>query len=223
MKGFRNIRRAVRWRHCQLPLAAIVSFGALALPGCGGGGSGSTSGTGASAPKIAMQPMTAVDPTSMTGYFSDPYPIHTLAPSATSSVPSFAGTMKKLPTCAGTVQPDCFTSTANTIDPGALASQAAAASTTIRSFENLNSDQDSSGNWQMAVTAQIVNAAGDKTWHVILHARPASSSMSGVPGAWVADALLVASISCSSPAMRRTMRRPCPPASTTARTGGRST
>ena len=139
--------------------------------------------------QVGIQPMTNVvpgpTPQTRSGYFSDPYPIHTVVPNG-SPVPSFAGTppSAKTPgqilTCPGALQARCFTASPNTIDPGPY--------TQLTSFENLNSYQDSQGNWQMAATGNTTQK--NQTWHVIVHASP-KMPYSGTPTAWVADAVLV--------------------------------
>jgi hypothetical protein len=181
---------------CQrkLYLSAIISLGILTLSACSGGGSSSDPGSSVS--KIAIQPMTTVDAGAGTGYFSDPYPIQTLA--SASTTPSFSGTTRKLLNCSGAVQPGCFTATSVTLDSSTFAQQAVAAGTSIKGFENLNIYQDSSGAWQMAVTARIAgpatNPPAKQSWNVIMHASPVSSS-SGIPTSWVTDAILEGSLS----------------------------
>jgi hypothetical protein len=196
MRGMLNMKPRMWEQASSFKFAAVLSAGLFAVSGCSGGGSSGDPGTPAS--KLAIQPMTNVVPSAGTGYFSDPYPIQTATPPSASAVPSFSGTTRQTLTCSGALAPDCFTAAPNTIDAGGLAQQAAAAGTSIKGFENLNVYQDSSGAWQMAVTAQIAgpstSPADKATWHVIMHARPASSA-AGMPTAWVADALLVGSLS----------------------------
>jgi hypothetical protein len=171
-----------------LPLAVIVSLNSLALLGCGlsatttiapSGGTGST--------KIAIQPMTTVSVTAGTGYFQDPYPIHTIATND-ATLPTFAGTTKQLLSCSGQLQATCFTPTPVALDPGPFTQQTATAGSSINNFENLNIYQDSTGAWQMAVTAHLTNTAS--AWNVILHAHPMGTPL-GLPTSWQADTLLV--------------------------------
>jgi hypothetical protein len=180
---------------CSLAATSPLFLGLLILSGCSGGG-GSSGSTVAPVAKITIQPMTTVvQGAAPTGYFSDPYPIHTLAQTGASTVPSFSGTTKALLNCPGTVQPDCFTATADSIDPGPFAQQATAVGSSIKGYENLNMFQDSTGTWQMAVTALMnrPTATGTVTWSVIMHAYPTGTA-AGVPTAWVADTLLVGSL-----------------------------
>lgn len=189
MRDTYNKQSPLRGQSRWLPATAILSIGAMVLSACSGGG-GSSGGTAPAVQKIAIQPMNS-------GYFLDPYPIQTITPSGTSNVPAFSGTTKQLLTCAGTLQPNCFASTSNTIDPGTLASQAIAAGTSISGYENLNVYQDSTGAWQMAVTARIAgpttNPPNKQSWNVILHAHPMSSG-AGIPASWMADTLLEGSL-----------------------------
>jgi hypothetical protein len=135
--------------------------------------------------------MTAVNVSAGTGYFQDPYPIHTVTSGSTPGLPTFSGTTKQLISCAGQLQPACFTSTSITVDFGSFATQAQGAGASISSYGNLNIYQDNAGTWQMAVTANLSNPSSN--WHAILHAHPTSSN-SGIPTAWMADALLVGSL-----------------------------
>jgi hypothetical protein len=178
---------------CSL-LAAIISASSLALLGCGSSTSTSPSsgGTEPSSSQITIQPMTSVNVSAGTGYFQDPYPIHTIASSTTPGLPTFSGTTQQLLSCSGQLQPACFTSTKVTMDAGTFTAQTQAAGSSINNFEGLNIYQDSSGAWQMAVTAHLTNSSSNG-WNVILHASPKSTS-SGIPTAWIADALLVGSL-----------------------------
>ena len=176
----------------------------LLLPGCGGSSGTSSPPTPPPTPppapgQIMIQPMTSVAPSTGASYFSDPYPIQTTAPSSASTVPTFAGTTKELLNCPGNLQPNCFMATPNTVAPGALAQQATAVGSSINGFENLNVYQDSSGAWQMATTAFVTNPADPSRWNIIVHAHPSSVS-SGIPTAWVADTILVGSLTQPAPA-----------------------
>ena len=140
--------------------------------------------------QAAVQPMANVVPKTDVGYFSDPYPIQTVVPNG-SPVPSFIGTTGKILTCPAALQSGCFIAAPNVIDAGPLAQQANTVGTTIKTFENLNSYQDSKGTWQMAATAFVVSPT--KNWTVIVHAHP-QTPYTGIPAAWVADTLLVGSL-----------------------------
>jgi hypothetical protein len=188
-----------RQKHSMINRRSLISaiyLGILSIAGCSGGGS--SSGSGPSVSKIAIQPMTSFASNAADGYFSDPYPIQTTTPLGTSTVPAFSGTTKKLLNCPGALQAGCFTATADSLDASAFATQTAAAGTSISGFENLNIYQDSSGAWQMAVTARVTgpatNPPAKQKWNVIMHAHPLSGS-SGIPTAWVADAVLKGSLS----------------------------
>ncbi len=136
--------------------------------------------------------MTNVNVSAGTGYFQDPYPIHTTSSSTSSGLPTFSGTTQQLLSCSGSLQPACFTSTRITLDPGPFTTKTQAAGSSINNFEGLNIYQDSSGAWQMAVTAHLTNSS--TSWNVILHAQP-KGAFSGIPTSWIADALLVGSLS----------------------------
>lgn len=178
-------------RGLLLSVTAVAFLGLLASSGCGSSNKTTTSSTGTGSSTIAIQPMTTVSVSAGTGYFQDPYPIHTLSASA-NGLPTFSGTTKQLLSCSGQLQPDCFASTPVTVDFGSFKTQAQNAGASISSFGNLNIYQDSAGAWQMAVTANLTNSSS--SWHAILHAYPTSSN-SGIPTAWMADALLIGSLS----------------------------
>ena len=181
------------------PLAALASLTVIVV-GCGSSGSTapSTGGTIPSTPKISIQPMTSVNVTAGTGYFQDPYPIHTITTNGASSSPTFAGTTKQLLSCPGQLQPSCFLSSPVALDASAsIMQQLASAGSSLNNFENLNIYQDSSGAWQMAVTAHLAQQ-GVADWNVILHASP-KGSVSSVPTSWVADAVLIGSLSTPAP------------------------
>ena len=141
--------------------------------------------------------MSHVDVSSNTGYFQDPYPIHTLQSDYNPKLPTFSGTNKQTLSCLEDIKPECFTPTTVSLDPGMLTQQTADAGSTINNFENLNIYQDSAGSWQMAVTAHLTKP-GLTGWNVILHAQPMSAS-SGIPTAWIVDKLLIGSLSTSAP------------------------
>jgi hypothetical protein len=178
-----------------LYVTIMLSSGLFALSACSGGGT--SDGAGPSVAKIVVQPMTMVVPSTHTGYFSDPYPVQQTTASGASTVPAFSGTTRQVLNCPGTLQPDCFTATADTLDSTTFSQQAASYGSSITGFENLNIFQDRAGAWHMAVTAQVNNPSapqGQTDWHVIMHAHPTSTT-AGIPTAWKADALLVGSLS----------------------------
>ena len=71
----------------------------------------------------------------------------------------------------------------------------------IDNLENLNIYQDSTGAWQMAVTAHLSSTPAAMKqltpWNVIFHASPTSSG-TGVPTSWVLDAVLVGQLDVSA-------------------------
>lgn len=150
-----------------------------------------------------VQSLTTVDPADGTGYFVDPLPIHLSQPTG-SYVPSISGTTKRILSCSQ-LAPQCYSAgaTAVTIETSAaLKEQLMASGSTLSPFDNFNVYQDSSGAWQMAVTAYVNNAQvnpGNAPWTVILHAG-ADPGQSGVPTAWTADALLIGSLATVAPA-----------------------
>ena len=181
--------------------------GLLMLSSCGGDGNAGTTGPGDAGgnsppgsglpkPKIVVQPMTSVNVGSNTGYFQDPYPIHTLQLGSNPGLPTFSGTNEQTISCAGEIKPECFTPASISLNPGPFTEQTAIAGSTINNFENLNIYQDNAGGWQMAVTAHLTKS-GVTAWNVILHARPTNAS-SAIPTAWIADTLLIGSLDTSA-------------------------
>jgi hypothetical protein len=148
------------------------------------------------APAQVIQPMTNVTEHPRQGYFSDPYPIHVAASDAAAIPQSFSGTTKEVLSCAGSPTAGCFHASQLTVTIGsALAQQAAASGSTLRTGINNNIFQDDSGAWHMAVTYYVSNLKHPtaRAWTAILHAHPVSVSGSAVPTSWVADSLLVGS------------------------------
>ncbi|KJV33816.1 hypothetical protein [Luteibacter yeojuensis] len=149
--------------------------------------------------RITIQPMTTVDVAAHTGYFQDPYPIRTAPRNAKAGLPTFSGTTQQLLNCDGAIQPNCFTPTKVTIDPGPFTAKAAAAGVQINNFEGLNIFQDNTGSWEMAVTAHVKKIGGTGTgWNVIMHAHPLGTD-AGVPTDWEADTLLVGDLATFAP------------------------
>ena len=144
--------------------------------------------------QAAVQPMTNVVQGAKgisSGYFSDPYPVQTVVPNG-SPVPSFVGTTQGILTCPAALQAGCFTANPNTITLNStLQDMLLPRTEATHSFENLNSYQDSQGNWQMAATVKITPTDTAKNpWTAIVHAYPVAP-YTGIPTTWVADALLV--------------------------------
>ena len=164
--------------------------------------------TGASAQSqtsvfLPIEPMTRVDTTAGTGYFSDPYPIYVAEPWTSASIPrAFSGTTKDLLLCWHGLQPGCYAETPITIDPGPLAEQARQQGAVSSTFQNNNIFRGRDGIWQMVSTLNL-RTAGAKSnathWTVIVHAHPTAVSYS-IPTAWVADTVLVGSLGQSAPA-----------------------
>jgi hypothetical protein len=134
--------------------------------------------------------MTTVDVGAGTGYFQDPYPIHAITSNSTSGLPTFSGTTQQLLNCAGQIQPACFTPTSVNVDKSLIQPQVEATGSAINNLEGLNIYQDSSGAWQMAVTAHLTHP-NVNPWNVILHAHPTSLVTGGVPTDWQLDTVLV--------------------------------
>ncbi len=146
---------------------------------------------------LPIQPMTHVDATSGTGYFSDPYPIYVAEPWTSSSIPrAFSGTTKDLLFCWHGLQAECYTETSITVDAGPLTAQAQQQGSIISTFQNNNIFRGHDGAWQMVTTLNL-RTAGPKSaathWTVIVHAHPTAVSYS-VPTAWMADTVLVGSL-----------------------------
>ena len=187
-----------------LILHISLLFGLTA--GCGG-----SSGTQSAAPnpptptptpQIVIQPMTAVSVSAGAGYFPDPYPVLPWISTANPSISqSFTGTTKEILTCSGAIQADCFQQQPLNLDLAPLQAQASADNANINGAENLNTYQDASGGWHMAVTlfvTSITNASEGK-WNVIAQARPTVTT-SGIPNQWAVDTVLVGSFSQPAPA-----------------------
>jgi hypothetical protein len=142
-------------------------------------------------------PLTQVNASAKTGYFSDPLPIHR-AMADGSYIPSLSGTMTKILACSNFAA-DCYSPTSLTIATDPTLTSQLPSGVTLKSYENYNVYQDNAGNWQMAVTQMVDNPVVNPNgleWHVILHASPSSGSPadpSGVPLSWVTDTLLVGS------------------------------
>ena len=182
----------------------IVLSAAFTVIGCGGSASNPAQGiTPAPTPLPAgIYPLTQVNATANTGYFSDPLPIHTTA-TAGSYLPSISGTTQKILQCT-TLAAGCYTRSSFTITTGAALKGELPADTTLSGYQNNNIYQDDAGNWQMATTVTVNNAAANPNglaWNVILHASPATGSpttTNGVPTEWVSDTLLVGSFSAQA-------------------------
>lgn len=183
----------------------------IALLGCGGssmpGGGGSPGGGTPSAPTLAagIHPLTQVNASANTGYFSDPLPIHRAMPDG-SYIPSLAGTKAQILSCSALAAGCYNTPSALTITASPSLTSQLPSGATLAGYENYNVYQDSAGNWQMAVTRAVNNPAANPNnleWHVILHASPATDSPadpSGVPLSWVQDTLLIGSFTTQAAA-----------------------
>lgn len=141
--------------------------------------------------------MTRVDEASKQGYFPGPYPVHLAASDAGSIPQTFGGTMNKLISCPAEITPGCFQEQPMTVTVDrALAHQVAADGAKLVSNENHNIYQQDSGAWQMALTYFVSSSKHPKSahWKIIVHAHPASVPAHSVPTSWVADSLLVGSL-----------------------------
>ena len=152
---------------------------------------------------LPIEPMTQVDATAGTGYFSDPYPIYVAEPWTSASIPrAFSGTTKDLLLCWHGLQPGCYAETPITIDPSALAEQAQQQGSVSSTFQNNNIFRGRDGTWQMVSTLNL-RTAGAKSnathWTVIVHAHPTAVSYS-IPTTWAADTVLVGSLGQPVPA-----------------------
>ncbi len=156
-------------------------------------GEASSTASQSSPSHIMVYPMTNVNSGDGTGYFQDPYPIHTLVSEVAGGLPIFSGTTMSLLSCAGLLPLKCSASTPVTLDPGPFAQRATAAGAVISNYENLNIFQDRNGGWQMAVTVHLTKK-GSNGWNAILHAHPISPGLD-IPRAWQADAILVGDFS----------------------------
>jgi Glycosyl hydrolases family 43 len=182
-------------------LCLWISGIGLLLTGCGGSSGSATppGGMSPSAPTVAagIHPLTQVNSATNVGYFSDPLPIH-LAETSGSYVTSMAGTTQQILNCPS-LAVGCYSPNTMTITTGAALKSQLPANTTVSGYQNNNVYQDNAGNWQMATTVTVNNAAANPSglpWNVILHASPGSGSAvtaGGVPLSWTSDALLVGS------------------------------
>ena len=181
-------------------LLAIASTGSIC--GCSGSGTPASSGgsTAPSTPTLAsgIHSLTQVNSAANTGYFEDPLPIH-LAQTAGSYLPPISGTTAETLSCA-TLSVGCYTASTLSVTTGAGLRSLLPANVTIGGYQNNNVYQDNAGNWQMATTVTVNNAAANpngRPWNVILHASPVSgsaTSSAGVPLTWSSDTLLVGSL-----------------------------
>jgi hypothetical protein len=144
-----------------------------------------------------IEPMTKVDVAEHLGYFGDPYPIHTAPWLEPYPSQYFSGTTPELLQCGGGVRAGCFTATPLQLTVSdSLQSDVQAAGNVFGDVINRNVYQTIDGAWQMAVTL-YVHPKGDsaKTWTVIAHAHTDESSTLVPPTSWIADKILVGSLS----------------------------
>ena len=186
---------------CFTCIAGLLTAACGGDNGSGGGiggpaGSAPPSG-GSPALSTGIQAMTRVDVAAGSGYFEDPYPIRRLGAATPVGLPTFSGTTKQLLSCTGPIRPGCFSGAAVQLNAAVFRGQVAAAGSSVVTFQNLNIFQDGGGTWQMAVTA-VLSRPGAANWSVVLHASPTSPG-SGVPTAWVPDALLVGDLAKPAP------------------------
>ncbi len=197
---------------CGYVVGAIGALGLLSS-GCGashgdsgasapsntmpGNSGGNATGEPPGNPSIAITPMTAVDVAARAGYFVDPYPVH-FASRFAPAVQSFSGTTKAILSCAYPLLAQCFTQTPISIGSGTVGAAIVAVGSSITNYQNANIYQDSSGQWQMAVTIGVKSPNHPEVdhWNVILHAHPVIAAVdNAIPTQWAADAVLIGSLS----------------------------
>ena len=153
--------------------------------------------TQTSAPVFAIQPATQVDVKQHTGYFGDPYPIHAASWLAPFEAEHISGTTPATMSCTRPIRPGCFEEKPLDLAIAEdLSSNARAAGNVFGDIINHNVYQTFDGRWQMAVTL-YVHPAQDQTkrWTVIAHAHPVNEDILSPPASWVADTILVGSLS----------------------------
>lgn len=143
-----------------------------------------------------IRPITTVDITNHTGYFSDPY----LVPFSGASSTYISGTTQKYLFCSGDLSPQCGQETPNSVDFSDMQTQAEQAGAQICSIAGLRPFQETSGLWDMVLVLHmdpIGNCDASSHWNVLVHASPNTRSTTP-PVSWTADAVLVGSFSDSS-------------------------
>ncbi len=195
--------KSIRTGHPAWRRAAVGLLLCAMVAGCGSSaGTGSTtSPPTSSSGQIVVEPMTTVNVSAKTGYFSDPFPVQPwLSKVSASASQSFSGTTQALMTCTGSIQAGCFQATPVSVNYSSLQGQANAVGATIESNENNSIFQDQSGAWQMSTVLVVAKTANPSagSWNVIAHATPASSG-SGIPTQWTCDAVLEGSFAQSAP------------------------
>ncbi|CAM1508685.1 Fc.00g055330.m01.CDS01 [Cosmosporella sp. VM-42] len=153
--------------------------------------------------KISIYPITEVNETNRSGYFSDPYHV----PYDGSQGIYISGTTQKYLECDNTLGPKCASLHNNTYESGKELLSQKPSGTYICSAAGIHPFQSGSGAsraWDAAVTLHLQdnpNCDGITGWSVIVHAHPADPSSVGVPPtSWVGDQLLIGSFSHSEDA-----------------------
>jgi hypothetical protein len=151
---------------------------------------------GSTTSNIPIQPMTQVNVAQHLGYFGDPYPIHLATQPSPEASQYFSGTTQEILTCTSPIKPGCFAASTLTVTiADDLKATAAAAGNAFYDKINDNIYQTEDGEWQMAVTLYLHKQSNPKLdWTVIAHARPADPGSSTPPASWVADKILVGSL-----------------------------
>ena len=145
---------------------------------------------------LQIEPMTKVNVMEHIGYFGDPYPIH-LVPGGDGERQYFSGTTAGMLQCTGHLRPGCYTTTPLTLKfSDTLHTAVRAAGNTFRAVINHNAYQENDGSWQMAVTLYVhPNGSSTRRWTVIAHAHSEGPPSMSPPTSWVADKILVGSLS----------------------------
>jgi hypothetical protein len=157
----------------------------------------SASFDGSAIASFPIHPMTQVNEGAHLGYFGDPYPIHLAAGTALERPQFFSGTTQQILTCHRPIKPGCFEASAlNVTIAEDLKTSANQAGNSFFDKINDNIYQTADGDWQMAVTLYLHKNNDPKThWTVIAHAHPSDGSSLSPPDTWIADTILVGSVS----------------------------
>jgi len=186
---------------CRSQLSEMFFTRSWVLPLCGlfflaGAGRAQQDLIG-TAPAFNIQPMTQVDVNEHLGYFGDPYPIHSAPGHNSREAHYFSGTTPELLQCKGTVRAECFSADSLKLTMSdSLHADVQAAGNQFGAVINHNVYQTDDGTWQMAVTLYVhPKENSNKRWTVIAHAHAKDPTALEPPVAWVADKILVGSLS----------------------------
>lgn len=149
----------------------------------------------AQAANIDIVPLTNVDETAGTGYFSDPF--HVVYQNAKDLY--ISGTTHKYMECShGDVSAGCASIHQNKYETGSELSHAAkAAGATICGAAGIHPFQSNDGSWDALVTLHVQDTPkcdGISGWSMIVHAHPETPGKADVPPpSWVGDKVMVGS------------------------------